>query len=98
MEEEKTINISLNIANVAPMELIISPNMVPLMNKCAEGVNFMWSRFSAQYPEKKSADIIAMVALRYAQAYYMLAEEQHQQQAQLADALKQVDDILIGIE
>ena len=96
--DEKTLHITLHIANVAPLDLDIPPEMEPLMNRCAEGVNYMWSSLSTQYPDKRSADIIAMVAMRYAQAYYTLMEERHRNQKMVEGALKQVNDILLGIE
>ncbi|MDE5970074.1 MAG: hypothetical protein K2K27_08100 [Muribaculaceae bacterium] len=67
MSEVKEIN--LRIANLAPIQLKVSPDDELSWKKASDAINNLWRSWSARFPDKSPQDILGMITLRFAQAF-----------------------------
>lgn len=81
--------ISIRIADLPSMRLSIPASQVPLAKRVEESINKLWTKWKerAEFSDKSSAEILAMVTFRFAQLYYSNME-----------AAEHLEETLRGIE
>lgn len=91
-------HITIQIADVAPLDLSIEPEKEEMIRKTAQNVTTIWQQFSKQFKGKKnSKEVLAMVAFQFAKSYYELIEQADAEAESLAQAEKAFDDILLDV-
>ena len=91
-------NITIRIADQPPMPLSIDIDDEEVIRTAADNVNQLWTTWSKRFKDKTSSEILAMVAFRFAQLYFM-----HEAGVESVDSLlqqleKDLDDKLLEIE
>ena len=72
MKEQQ--NITIKIADVAPISLTISRDTEVYVREAEYNVNLVWQRWRKDFSDKTSKEILAMVAYQFAKLYY---QQQH---------------------
>lgn len=91
-------HITIHIADAAPLSLNIPRDKEAMARSIAQKVNRSWSEWAAQYNDKTSHDVLAMVAFRYAQVYYELVMKMEAHENALEEVEREFDRILLGVE
>lgn len=68
------------------------------MRSAASQVNKIWAKWSNEFKDKSSKDVLAMLAFRYAHVYYELLEQVNANEAALESAEKALDSILLDVK
>lgn len=86
---EKILNISIRIADQPRMALRIPASQEEVVRRAEANINELWRKWSAmaEFKDKSSAEILAMVTFRFAQLYFSSEE-----------ASQKVDKTLEGLE
>ncbi|MDE6396188.1 MAG: cell division protein ZapA [Muribaculaceae bacterium] len=85
--KERKQNITIRIADVAPLSLTISLNDEEIVRHAERQVNKLWSQWSSDFSIRSSKEVLAMVAYQFARRYY-----------ELLGAVKERDKILNDFE
>ncbi len=91
-------HITIHIADAAPIDMEISPAKEELIRKIEKDVNLMWAQWRRAFPDKRSSDVLAMAAFRYAQVYYEHIEKLKQEEEAMAKAVAALDSILLDVK
>lgn len=87
-------NITIKIADVAPIGMEIDPADEEIVRIAERNVNKLWSTWRNVFDSKTSKEILAMVAYQFARRYYQLARQAKEQETLLADFEKELDTLL----
>lgn len=68
-------NITIRIADAAPINTKVPVESEEIVRKAAHNVNKLWSAWQTTYSARDSKDILAMVAFQFARRYYQLLEQ-----------------------
>ena len=68
------LNITIRIANLAPMHLSIKRDDEEVMRTAEYNVNKLWNSWTAKYKSKTPAEVLAMVTFRFAELYFRQAQ------------------------
>ena len=98
MNEEKKHRFTAHIADAEPFVFSIGLSEEPVFRRAAFHVNELWKKMSAEQPGKSSHDVLAKVALAFAELYYRKADQLAQQTSLLDKFEKDLDEILIKID
>ena len=60
------LNITLRIADQGPFPMTVSPQDEEYMRKAESHVNQLWDIMRRRYPERSSAELLALVAWQFA--------------------------------
>ena len=60
------LNITLRIADQCPFPMTVSPQDEEYMRKAESHVNQLWDIMRRRYPERSSAELLALVAWQFA--------------------------------
>lgn len=60
------LNITLRIADQGPFPMTVSPQDEEVMRKAESHVNQLWRLMGERYPERSSAELLALVAWQFA--------------------------------
>ncbi|WP_303027229.1 cell division protein ZapA [Duncaniella muris] len=73
---EKILNISIRIADQPRMALRIPASQEEVVRRAEANINELWRKWSAmaEFKDKSSAEILAMVTFRFAQLYFSAEE------------------------
>ena len=64
------LNITIRIANQAPIPLSINREDEELIRTAEYNVNRLWNSWSTKFKSKSSTEVLAMVAFRFAELYF----------------------------
>lgn len=92
MKEQQ--NITIKIADVAPISLTIAPASEECIREAEYNVNRVWNAWRRKFEDKTSKEILAMTAFQFAKLYYQLQRSVDQQQHILNDFEADLDRIL----
>lgn len=98
MTEEKKHRFTAHIADAEPFAFTISLDEEPVFRRAAYHVNELWKKMSAEQPGKTSHDVLAKVALAFAELYYRKADQLSRQTDLLDKFEKELDEILVKID
>lgn len=91
---KQTQNITIRVADVAPMSMTIKPDTEEIVRKAERNVNNLWSTWRGQFSKKSSKEVLAMVAYQFAKHYYELLDHIDAEQAVVAEFEAELDRLL----
>ena len=92
--EKKEQNITIKIADVAPISMTIEPAKEERIREAEYNVNRVWSEWRRRFEDKTSKEILAMAAFQFAKLYYQLRQSVNDQQHLLDDFEADLDRML----
>lgn len=97
---EKTLNISIRIADLPRMPLCIPASQEEIVRRAETNINGLWRQWSAMkdFKDKTSAEILAMVTFRFAQLYYSIEAATGRLDGTLEKLERSLTDSLFGME
>lgn len=96
---EKILNISIRIADQPRMALRIPASQEEVVRKAEANINELWRKWSAmaEFKDKSSAEILAMVTFRFAQLYFSSEEASQKVDKTLEDLEKKLNRLLLDL-
>lgn len=96
---EKILNISIRIADQPRMALRIPASQEEVVRKAEANINELWRKWSAmaEFKDKSSAEILAMVTFRFAQLYFSSEEASQKVDKTLEDLEKKLSRLLLDL-
>lgn len=96
---EKILNISIRIADQPRMALRIPASQEEVVRKAEANINELWRKWSAmaEFKDKSSAEILAMVTFRFAQLYFSSEEASQKVDKTLEDLEKKLNRLLLAL-
>lgn len=96
---EKILNISIRIADQPRMALRIPASQEEVVRKAEANINELWRKWSAmaEFKDKSSAEILAMVTFRFAQLYFSSEEASQKVDKTLEDLEKKLNRLLFDL-
>lgn len=96
---EKILNISIRIADQPRMALRIPASQEEVVRKAEANINELWRKWSAmaEFKDKSSAEILAMVTFRFAQLYFSSEEASQKVDKTLDDLEKKLNRLLLDL-
>ena len=92
------LNITIRIADQAPMPLYINRSDEENIRTAEYNVNRLWNAWSTKYKTKTSHEVLAMVAFRFAELFYKLNSTANATNGVLEEIERGLDDILLEME
>ncbi len=92
------LNITIRIADQAPMPLYINRSDEENIRTAEYNVNRLWNAWSTKYKTKTSHEVLAMVAFRFAELFYKLNSTANATNGVLEEFERGLDDILLEME
>lgn len=87
-------NITIKIADVAPISLTIAPESEEIVRVAERKVNEVWSKWRRDFENTTSKEVLAMVAYQFAKRYYQLLDVVSRQETLLAEFEGELDRLL----
>lgn len=78
-----------------PLSMTIDPDERESLELAADEIDVVWSAWSKKFKGRQKSEILAMVALLFAQRSVALREENERVEGVLADFEQRLDDILM---
>ena len=94
----KKLRVTIKIADAEPIHFEIDRDEEIVYRKAEFHVNKLWADWRQAHKNKSSQDVLARVALAFAELYYRKSDEL-ENQARLIDSFeKQLDDLLLKVD
>lgn len=90
--------ITIKIADVAPISMRINRQEEERVRNVEYNINKLWARWRETFRDRKSEEVLAMVAFQFAKNYAILAEQEPKLDRTLRDFERDLDDILLKID
>lgn len=91
------LNITIRIANQAPIPLSINRDDEEVIRTAEFNVNKLWNAWSAKFNNKSSMEVLAMVAFRFAELFFTQNALAKNAEEALAGFEETLDKILVGL-
>lgn len=91
------LNITIRIANQAPIPLSINRDDEEVIRTAEFNVNKLWNAWSAKFKNKSSMEVLAMVAFRFAELFFTQNALAKNAEEALAGFEETFDKILVGL-
>lgn len=92
------LRVTIKIADAEPIHFEIDRDEEIVYRKAEFHVNKLWADWRQAHKNKSSQDVLARVALAFAELYYRKSDEL-ENQARLIDSFeKQLDDLLLKVD
>lgn len=91
------LNITIRIANQAPIPLSINRDDEEVIRTAEFNVNKLWNAWSAKFKNKSSMEVLAMVAFRFAELSFTQNALAKNAEEALAAFEETLDKILVGL-
>ena len=91
------LNITIRIANQAPIPLSINRDDEEVIRTAEFNVNKLWNAWSAKFKNKSSMEVLAMVAFRFAELFLTQNAFAKNAEEALAAFEETLDKILVGL-
>lgn len=91
------LNITIRIANQAPIPLSINRDDEEVIRTAEFNVNKLWNAWSAKFKNKSSMAVLAMVAFRFAELFFTQNALAKNAEEALAAFEETLDKILVGL-
>lgn len=92
------LNITIRIADTAPLHLSIEREEEETIRNAEFKVNELWRAWSGRFKNRTSHEIMAMVAFRFAQLYFTLNTQAASINDRLGDFEEELDRLLLKID
>ncbi|MBR3101469.1 MAG: cell division protein ZapA [Muribaculaceae bacterium] len=98
MDKVKKQNIWIQIADVKPIAVNVTPDEVPSFRKAEDLVNDLWNRWLKRFGENSTShDVLARVAFQFARLYMEAYVQNKAVDDFLVDFEKKLDDLVIKV-
>lgn len=91
------LNITIRIANQAPIPLSINRDDEEVIRTAEFNVNKLWNAWSAKFKNKSSMEVLAMVAFRFAELFFTQNALAKNAEEALAGFEETLDKTLVGL-
>jgi len=91
---DKQQNITIKIADVAPISMTIDRNTEEVVREAEYNVNLVWKAWRNEFDTKTSKEVLAMVAFQFAKKYLQLAHYENSRQQAFDDFEEELDKLL----
>jgi hypothetical protein len=91
------LNITIRIANQAPIPLVINRDDEGVIRTAEYNVNRLWNSWSTKFKSKSSTEVLAMVAFRFAELFYTQSTAATETADTLAAFEQRLDKILLDM-
>ncbi len=91
---EDIFKVTIHIADTEPVQFPIRRSEERLYRKAEYHVNKLWKEWSKSDPRRSTADILARVALAFAELYYRKTDQFEEQQKMIGDFERELDRLL----
>ncbi len=91
------LNITIRIANQAPIPLAINRSDEEVIRMAEYNVNRLWNSWRTKFKSKSSNEVLAMVAFRFAELFYTQSAVTQELQTTLEAFESKLDDILLDV-
>lgn len=91
---EETFRVTIHIADTEPVQFPIKRSEELIYRKAEYHVNKLWKEWSKSDPKRSTADILARVALAFAELYYRKTNQLEEQHRMIDDFERQLDQLL----
>lgn len=92
------LNITIRIADTAPLHLSIDREEEETIRTAEFKVNELWRSWSGRFKNRTSHEIMAMVAFRFAQLYFTLNAQAASIEERLRDFEEELDKLLLKVD
>lgn len=92
----KQKEINLHIADLAPLSVAVTDTEESSWKNASALVDQLWQSWSRRFPNKPSKEILAMIALRFAQAFVVNGSAEKEIRSLLDDFEQQLDRLLVN--
>lgn len=90
-------NITISIANQAPIPLSINRNDEEIFRQAEYSVNRLWLSWCNRYKTKSPSEVLAMVAFRFAELFYRTEANAQEAQDSMAAFEARLNEILLDM-
>lgn len=87
-------NITIKIADVAPISMKIASETEEVVRKAEYNVNKVWNAWRNDFRDRSAKEVLAMVTFQFAKRYYQLLDQVEKQQNLMEDFEKELDRLL----
>jgi hypothetical protein len=91
------LNITIRIANQAPIPLVINREDEEIIRQAEYNVNKLWNSWSSKFKSKSSGEVLSMVAFRFAELFFTQAQSVKATEQMLETFEDGLDKILLDI-
>lgn len=92
------LRVTIKIADAEPIHFEIDRDEEIVYRKAEFHVNKLWADWRQAHKNKSSQDVLARVALAFAELYYRKSDELENQARMIDNFEKQLDDLLLKVE
>lgn len=92
--KDRTQNITIKIADVAPIGLTIQPDTEEIVRNAERQVNMLWAKWRKEFEKMSSKEVLAMVAYQFANRYYKLLDTVNEREEVLSAFEAELDRLL----
>ena len=92
------LRVTIKIADAEPIHFEIDRDEEIVYRKAEFHVNKLWADWRQAHKNKSSQDVLARVALAFAELYYRKSDELENQARQIDSFEKQLDDLLLEVD
>ncbi|MDE5607768.1 MAG: cell division protein ZapA [Muribaculaceae bacterium] len=91
------LNITIRIAEQAPLQMNINPAEEEYIRKAEESVNHLWKLWSARF-DMRSEELMAMIAFQFAKLYTFQKERENQALLAVEALDKEMAELISAID
>ena len=92
------LNITIRIADLAPMPLAIEMKDEEVIRTAEYNVNQLWSTWSQRFKDKSSKEVLGMVAFQFAKLYQTLSNRENDTDELLEKFEEKLNQIILNTE
>lgn len=92
------LKVTIKIADVEPVHFDIDRAEEPVYRKAAYHLNKLWANWREVHKQKSSHEVLALVALAFAELYYRKSDQLQAQSEMIDDFEHKLDEILLKAE
>lgn len=92
------LNITIRIANQAPIPLSINREDEEVIRTAEYNVNRLWNSWSTKFKSKSPTEVLAMVAFRFAELFFSQSATASNAAEAVGEFEKKLDAILLEME
>lgn len=91
---DETLRITVRIADTEPIQFPVKRSEERIYRQAEYHVNQLWREWAKAYPRRSTADLMARVALAFAELYYRKTDQIDQTAQLLGDFEQELDRLL----
>lgn len=92
------LNITIRIANQAPIPLAIKREDEEIIRTAEYNVNRLWNSWSAKFKTKSPTEVLSMVAFRFAELFFTQSQALKATEQVIGSFEEELDKILLDVD